>query len=50
MDKDRGLIQIKYPPFDETVKTYADIFKFEDEMTEQDYINLKEEQLKNEKI
>ena len=27
MTKQKKLIQIKYPPFDKTVKTYADIFK-----------------------
>ena len=29
MTKQKKLIQIKYPPFDKTVKTYADIFKME---------------------
>ena len=30
--KQKKLIQVKYPPFDTTVKTYADIYKYEDEM------------------
>tara|TARA_R100001510_G_scaffold57172_1_gene64436 strand:- start:1266 stop:1454 length:189 start_codon:yes stop_codon:yes gene_type:complete len=47
MKKEKKLIQIKYPPFDPSVKTYADIFKYEDEMTEQDYKNLKAEIFKN---
>ena len=47
MTKQRKLIQIKYPPFDPSVKTYADIFKYEDEMTEQDYKDLKTEIFKN---
>ena len=47
MKKEKKIIQIKYPPFDPSVKTYADIFKYEDEMTEQDYKNLKAEIFKN---
>tara|TARA_R110002020_G_scaffold209334_1_gene415289 strand:+ start:448 stop:606 length:159 start_codon:yes stop_codon:yes gene_type:complete len=47
MTKQRKLIQIKYPPFDPSVKTYADIFKYEDEMTEKDHKYLKAEILKN---
>lgn len=49
MKEERKLIQIKYPPFDRTVKTYNHIYKFEDEMTNQDYINLKKEISKNKK-
>ena len=29
MQEERKVIQIKYPPFDKTVKTYNDIYKFE---------------------
>ena len=47
MTNQRKLIQIKYPPFDPSVKTYADIFKYEDEMTEKDYKDLKAEIFKN---
>ena len=47
MTKQRKLIQIKYPPFDTTVKSYADIFKYEDEMTEKDHKDLKREIFKN---
>ncbi len=45
--KQRKLIQVKYPPFNTTVKTYADIYKYEDEMTEKDYENLRAEISKN---
>jgi len=47
MTKQRKLIQIKYPPFDPSIKTYADIFKYEDEMTEKDHKDLKREIFKN---
>ena len=47
MTKQRKLIQIKYPPFDPSIKTYGDIFKYEDEMTEQDHKDLKTEIFKN---
>jgi len=47
MTKQRKLIQVKYPPFDTTVKTYADIYKYEDEMTEKDHKDLKAEIFKN---
>ena len=47
MTKQRKLIQIKYPPFNATIKSYADIFKYEDEMTEKDYKDLKAEIFKN---
>ncbi len=45
--KQKKLIQVKYPPFDTTVKTYADIYKNEDEMTEKDYKDLRAEIFKN---
>jgi len=47
MTKQRKLIQVKYPPFDTTVKTYRDIYKYEDEMTEKDNKDLKAEIFKN---
>ena len=47
MTKQKKLIQVKYPPFDTTVKAYADIYKYEDEMTEKDYKDLKAEIFKN---
>ena len=47
MTMQKKLIQVKYPPFDTTVKTYADIYKYEDEMTEKDYKDLKAEIFKN---
>ena len=45
--KQKKLIQVKYPPFDTTVKTYADIYKYEDEMTEKDHKDLRAEIFKN---
>ena len=45
--KQKKLIQVKYPPFDTTVKTYADIYKHEDEMTEKDHKDLRAEIFKN---
>ena len=47
MKKQRKLIQVKYPPFDTTVKTYADIYKYEAEMTAKDHKDLKAEIFKN---
>ncbi len=47
MQEEKKVIQIKYPPFDKSVKTYNDIYKFENEMTKQDYINLEKEISKN---
>tara|TARA_R100001163_G_C5032526_1_gene172364 strand:+ start:483 stop:650 length:168 start_codon:yes stop_codon:yes gene_type:complete len=47
MAKQKKLIQVKYPPFDTTVKTYGDIYKYEDEMTEKDNKDLKAEIFKN---
>ena len=47
MTKQRKLIQIKYPPFNPSVKTLNDIYKYEDEMTAKDYKDLKAEIFKN---
>ena len=47
MKKQRKLIQVKYPPFDTSVKTYADIYKYEDQMTAKDHEDLKAEIFKN---
>ena len=47
MTKQRKLIQVKYPPFDTTIKTYADIYKYEDAMTAKDHKYLKAEIFKN---
>jgi hypothetical protein len=49
MTKERKLIQVKYPPFDQSVKNYNDIFKYEDQMTKEDYKNLDNEISKNHK-
>ena len=47
MTKQRKLIQVKYPPFDPSIKNLNDIFKYEDEMTEKDHKDLKAEIFKN---
>jgi len=47
--KEKKLIQVKYPPFDQSVKTYRDIFKYEDEMTNEDFKQLDHEISKNQK-
>jgi hypothetical protein len=49
MIKEKKLIQIKYPPFDQSVKTYNDIYKYQDEMTNEDYKKLDNEISKNKK-
>jgi len=49
MSKERKLIQVKYPPFDQSVKTYNDIYKYEDQMTDQAYKKLEDEISKNKK-
>ena len=45
--KERKLIQVKYPPFDQSVKSYNDIYKYEDQMTDKDYKKLEDEISKN---